>query len=148
MSFKADRHGRRRQPQPARRSRERRLVGHDCQSADALRHQLRPARPEQYPVSVRRRDVVVAGQSLGGLAALWTLVRHPDAIGCAPSQSASLWQDEILTAIPAVDLTGTRAWLEVGTQEWVLQPRHAPAVRLLCRAGADVEYRQYNGGQG
>ncbi|CCH78846.1 putative esterase [Nostocoides japonicum T1-X7] len=101
---------------------------------------------ERYPISDDSRDVIVVGQSLGALTALWTLVRHPDAVGAAISQSASLWQDAILSAIPGSDLTGTRAWLEVGRQEWVLQPRHPAVVDLLRQAGAEVRYTEFNGG--
>ncbi|WP_197021580.1 alpha/beta fold hydrolase [Cellulomonas sp. HZM] len=98
------------------------------------------------PVGPDRSDVTVVGQSLGALTALWALVRHPDRIGSVVSQSASLWQDEILTALPSADLAGTRAWVEVGRQEWVLQPRHPAAVGLLRDAGCDVAYTEFDGG--
>jgi len=98
------------------------------------------------PVSRSRDDVTVAGQSLGALTALWTLVTHPDRVGSVISQSASLWQDEILGVVPRADLTGTRAWVEVGRQEWVLQPRHPRAADLLRAAGSDVRYDEFNGG--
>ncbi|WP_194174300.1 enterochelin esterase domain-containing protein [Luteimicrobium xylanilyticum] len=98
------------------------------------------------PVTDRREDVVVVGQSLGALTALRALVRHPGRVGAALSQSASLWQESVLDDAARADLRGTRAYLEVGRQEWVLQPRHAPFAALLGGAGADVALVEFNGG--
>lgn len=113
---------------------------------DWLVADLLPWVREQYPVSPLREDVTVAGQSLGALSALWTLVRHPEAVGAVVSQSASLWQDAVLDAVPAARLAGTRVYLEVGRQEWVLRPPHAPLADRLRAAGATVELVEFNGG--
>jgi enterochelin esterase family protein len=129
-------------------SRERRWaeLDEDGRIDDWLVADLLPWVREEYPVSPLREDVTVAGQSLGALSALWALVRHPDAVGAVVSQSASLWQDAILDAVPTARLSGTRVYLEVGRQEWVLRPPHGPLAERMGAAGATVELVEFNGG--
>ncbi len=129
-------------------SRERRWsdLDEDGRIDDWLVAELLPWVRATYPVSARATDVTVAGQSLGALSALWTLVRHPDAVGAVVSQSASLWQGAILEAVRDVRLAGTRAYLEVGRQEWVLRAPHAPLAERLRASGAEVELVEFNGG--
>ncbi|WP_156910287.1 hypothetical protein [Nocardia mangyaensis] len=64
----------------------------------------------------------------------------------ALSQSGSVWQDEVPAAILGADLRGTRAYVEVGAQEWVLVPLHRPVVESLRAAGAEVASVEFNGG--
>lgn len=92
--------------------------------------------------------VAVAGQSLGGYAALRAASEHPTAISAAISQSGSLWLGEIPArsdgAVPAIRLS-------VGLQEWALRPHHLALVermrarRRVAPAGA-FEYVEFNGG--
>ena len=113
---------------------------------DYLIRRLLPWARQEYPISSRREEVVVAGLSLGGLVALRTALEHPDEVGGLISQSASLWQDNLARQLATADAGGLRAYLEVGSQEWVLAgPNHQVATRL-AQAGADVRFVEYNGG--
>lgn len=104
-----------------------------------------------YAISSNPADRVVIGQSLGALTVLRTLVAYPQLIGAGISQSASLWQEVLFSELNALDATamplaGTRAWIEVGSQEWILAPLQPKAVRQLRQAGMQVKDVVYNGG--
>lgn len=104
-----------------------------------------------YAISSNPADRVVIGQSLGALTVLRTLVAYPQLIGAGISQSASLWQDVLFNELNALDATqtplaGTRAWIEVGSQEWILAPLQPKAVCQLRQAGMQVKDMVYNGG--
>lgn len=104
-----------------------------------------------YAISPNPADRVVIGQSLGALTVLRTLVGYPQLIGAGISQSASLWQDVLFNELNALDATqtplaGTRAWIEVGSQEWILAPLQPKAVCQLREAGMQVKDMVYNGG--
>lgn len=104
-----------------------------------------------YAISPKPADRVVIGQSLGALTVLRTLVGYPQLIGAGISQSASLWQEVLFSELNALDATamplaGTRAWIEVGSQEWILAPLQPKAVRQLRQAGMQVKDVVYNGG--
>lgn len=104
-----------------------------------------------YAISPNPADRVVMGQSLGALTVLRTLVGYPQLIGSGISQSASLWQEVLFSELNALDATamplaGTRAWIEVGSQEWILAPLQPKAVRQLRQAGMQVKDVVYNGG--
>ena len=111
-----------------------------------LVRRLLPWARQQYRISARREEVIVAGLSLGGLVALRAALEHPDEVGGVISQSASLWQDNLARQLAAADASRLRAYLEVGSQEWVLAgPNHQVAARL-AQAGAEVRFVEYNGG--
>lgn len=104
-----------------------------------------------YAISPNPADRVVIGQSLGALTVLRTLVGYPQLIGSGISQSASLWQEVLFNELNALDATamplaGTRAWIEVGSQEWILTPLQPKAVSQLRQAGMQVKDMVYNGG--
>lgn len=104
-----------------------------------------------YAISPKPADRVVIGQSLGALTVLRTLVAYPQLIGAGISQSASLWQDVLFNELNALDATqtplaGTWAWIEVGSQEWILAPLQPKAVCQLREAGMQVKDMVYNGG--
>ena len=104
-----------------------------------------------YAISPKPADRVVIGQSLGALTVLRTLVAYPQLIGAGISQSASLWQDVLFNELNALDATqtplaGSRAWIEVGSQEWILAPLQPKAVCQLREAGMQVKDMVYNGG--
>lgn len=86
---------------------------------------------------------VVAGQSLGGLSALWAAALHPDRVGVAVAQSASLWKDD---PGPALADAGSRVLLEVGLQEWTLLPLHRRLARDLASTRARVDLTEFDGG--
>ena len=104
-----------------------------------------------YAISPKPAERVVIGQSLGALTVLRTLVGYPQLIGAGISQSASLWQEVLFSELNALDATarplaGTRAWIEVGSQEWILAPLQPKAVCQLREAGMQVKDMVYNGG--
>ena len=104
-----------------------------------------------YAISPNPAERVVIGQSLGALTVLRTLVAYPQLIGAGISQSASLWQDVLFNELNALDarqtpLAGTQAWIEVGSQEWILAPLQPKAVHQLRKAGMQVKDMVYNGG--
>jgi enterochelin esterase family protein len=111
-----------------------------------LAHDLLDWARARYAVRRGRDAVSVAGQSLGALTSLRVLAAHPDRVGAAISQSASLWQGDPSAGLAPGVLAGTRAWVEVGSQEWVLRPEHPSAVERLRAAGCEVAYREYDGG--
>ncbi len=93
----------------------------------------------RWAVSTRPEETVIAGQSLGGLSALWAVARHGDVVGAAIAQSASLWRGD-----PAPDLAAGRGrvHLSVGRQEWTLLPLH----RALAARVRLIEFEEFEGG--
>ncbi|MGN0065647.1 MAG: enterochelin esterase domain-containing protein [Nocardioides sp.] len=91
--------------------------------------------------------VTVAGQSLGGLSALRTVLHHGDAVGNAISHSASLWQDDLLDAATLPNEPG-RLWIHLGhgEQEWVLAGPHLELGAVLGERGFAVDAVAYDGG--
>jgi len=87
---------------------------------------------------------VVTGQSLGGLSALWLLATHPDVVGAAVAQSASLWSSSPVRELR--DAGPVRLHLEVGRQEWLLLPLHRQLRDGLSDASLDLRYVEFNGG--
>lgn len=92
--------------------------------------------------------VLVAGQSLGGLTALRLALRHPDRIGIALSQSASLWLDDLAPEVEETTGAALRPRVDLahGRQEWVLAPPHHELAARLGAAGVPLTTRTYNGG--
>jgi len=96
-------------------------------------------------------EVVVVGQSLGGLTALRAGLTYPETVTAVASQSASLWMDDLDTLLPtgpAGGLAGRapRIQLAHGSQEWVLAPLHEDLARRLAVAGVEITTVAYNGG--
>lgn len=111
-----------------------------------LARRLLPWARREYPLSGRRRDVVLAGLSLGGVVALRTALAYSFQIGGVLSQSAALWSDDLSGVLAASDSRRLRVYLEVGTQEWVLCEPNRRFAAELARAGAEVRFVGYNGG--
>lgn len=110
---------------------------------------------ERYPVGPRREDVVLAGQSLGGLAALRAAAHAPERVGAVLLQSASLWwggQGSAAAPSPAVEElrarppVGVRVHARVGRDEWVLLRSHRALAGVLADAGVEHELAEYEGG--
>ncbi|WP_052460389.1 enterochelin esterase domain-containing protein [Microbacterium gorillae] len=95
-------------------------------------------------VSPHAADVIVSGESLGGLTALRTAFERPDAVGGALSQSASLWQYDMLELAGAAD--ATRLFLTVGVHEPTMLPQHRALRDLLAGSPHRFAYREYEGG--
>ncbi|NHC14113.1 enterochelin esterase [Motilibacter sp. E257] len=99
---------------------------------------------------------VVAGQSLGGLAAAYAALEHPDRLGAVLAQSGSWWWPSANPdGVPPEALTRrvrerasvpVRFYLENGTDEWVsLEPARRLRDALRGR-GYTVDYREFCGG--
>jgi enterochelin esterase family protein len=68
---------------------------------DVVLDDLLPRVRHGWPVSTRGEDVIVSGQSLGGIAALWTVALGDGQVGHAIAQSPSLWRFDIADALLA-----------------------------------------------
>lgn len=99
--------------------------------------------------------VVVAGQSLGGLTALYAAMSRPDRFERVISQSGSFWwpggadvaTSEWLTAQVRVGAPPpSRVYLEVGTQEWVLLEPTRRLAAALQASPTVLTYREFDGG--
>ncbi|MBL8507532.1 MAG: enterochelin esterase, partial [Chitinimonas sp.] len=135
----------------------------------AVQHELLPWVAGLVPSSSKPARTVVAGQSLGGLAALYAGLHHPQRFGAVLSQSGSFWWPyvELLQAPPgeacprkpgsrgrlAELLTdGTlppghlRVFLEVGSREDVMIDLNDSVYEGLRQAGHTVIYQQFEGG--
>ncbi|MFA5606198.1 MAG: enterochelin esterase domain-containing protein [Leucobacter sp.] len=90
---------------------------------------------ERLGSSTDRADIIVTGESLGGLTALKTAFEHSDRVGKVLSQSASLWQDGLVgRAERAVE--PLRIVTTVGSAEGRLLEPH----RALGRALAELPH--------
>lgn len=108
---------------------------------------LLPWARREYRIGTRPQDVVVAGASLGGLAALRVGLGYPDRVGGVLSQSASLWVDDLSDVLAAAGPHGElRVYLEVGSQERVLAEPNRRLAGQLALHGAGVRFVEYNGG--
>ncbi|SHL44353.1 enterochelin esterase [Pseudonocardia thermophila] len=109
---------------------------------------------EHARLTVDPARTIVAGQSLGGLTALYAAHTAPHRFGCALSQSGSFWWPNPAGGADAEWLTdvvpfGPRTHgvhLEVGTDEWVLLGPTRRMRDALRARGDALTYREYNGG--
>lgn len=100
--------------------------------------------------------VVVAGQSFGGLAAVATILGHPDIAAHGIAQSPSLWfrdgepkavgRGDILREIDRMQAPTGRLVVQVGTEEGEMADLAAELVQRLAARGADVPHRVVAGG--
>jgi enterochelin esterase family protein len=99
--------------------------------------------------------ILVAGSSLGGLAALRSALHAPDRVAGVLAQSASLWFPDqaaadapspTVTALAAAAPARVRFHVEVGRDEWVLLPAHRTLRDALVARGDDHVYVEYEGG--
>jgi enterochelin esterase family protein len=100
--------------------------------------------------------IVLAGQSLGGLAAAHVAAVAPDQIDWVIGQSAALWWpgDEegglsgaaVLGAYENTDVRQVRFFLEVGSQEGELLAANRRFRDVLRDTGTPVMFREFRGG--
>ncbi|MFT4229008.1 MAG: DUF3327 domain-containing protein [Microbacterium sp.] len=108
------------------------------------------------PDGLAAHDVVVAGQSFGGLAAAAIVVRAPHLARTAIVQSGSFWfgadadadddAGELLRSLAGADLPERRFVVQYGTQERMLGAVGRAFAVAVRAAGADVVEREYAGG--
>jgi iron(III)-enterobactin esterase len=150
----------------AHRERE---LGCDRVFWQALQTELLPLIAAQMPHSALAADTVVAGQSLGGLAAVFAALQFPARFGAAASQSGSFWWPRVeLLHAPFGQSCARRPGARGELAERVAQsPRAAAPLRVrldvgrredvmidltetlraaLVDAGHDVVSRDYEGG--
>ncbi|WP_369218452.1 alpha/beta hydrolase-fold protein, partial [Streptomyces flavofungini] len=120
---------------------------------EAVRDELLPLVAESgVPADLSR--LVVAGQSLGGLSALFAAAEFPELVSRVACQSGSFWwsseamrQDDplggptggaIAARLKDRDLSGLRVAFDVGEHETRMLPHCRLAEELTSRAGASV----------
>lgn len=136
--------------------RARRAVEFACHEpfVSFLTDELLPEVSTRFAITTDPARTVLAGQSLGGLAAAHAALRAPRRFGAVLAQSGSFWWGaragaaaEWLThAYASAPTRRVRFHLSVGLQEWRLL---APTRRLrdvLANRGYAVSYAEHNGG--
>ncbi|MEV6971568.1 alpha/beta hydrolase-fold protein [Hamadaea sp. NPDC051192] len=121
-----------------------------------LLDELLPFVHKGWPVTADPARTVLAGQSLGGLAAVRIGFDHPDRFGRVLTQSGSFWRaadtpDEIdspalFDAYADADRVPLRIFQEAGSLERTLLTRNRIFHGILLDRGIPVTYREYQGG--
>lgn len=123
----------------------------------AVQEELLPQVSEWLPSWDRRLPTLVAGQSYGGLSALYAALHWPRHFNGAVSLSGSFWWPDRHNAISGGQLATLllrlpktrqpqRFWLEAGRYEKVILESNRMLLPLLQEAGHDVHYREFEGG--
>ncbi|MFT4157838.1 MAG: DUF3327 domain-containing protein [Microbacterium sp.] len=76
-------------------------LGVPAGQVDVMIDRLLPLVRDRWNVSARGKDTIVSGQSLGGIASLWTLALSAGEVGHAIAQSPSLWRFDVVEALAA-----------------------------------------------
>ncbi len=135
---------------------------------EALQQELLPLASRVAPCAGDPRKTVIAGQSLGGLTALFAGLRAPERFGCVLAQSGSFWWrgaqaqkelpqtpdirgggPDVLAAMIENSKGATsqiRVFLEAGAFEKIIRPESDRIHQALINAGHDACYRVYSGG--
>lgn len=139
---------------PARRGRDLPCSAPFWQAVTA---ELLPQLRALQPFTDRPARTIVAGQSYGGLAAVYAALAHPDRFGRAFAQSGSFWWPDPAQTRGAGGLGDLVAQglgaghtldfdLEAGIYETDMTGVSRDMARALARAGHRVRYRRYRGG--
>jgi enterochelin esterase family protein len=136
---------------------------------EAIQRDLLPVVAGLAPCRRDPSKTVIAGQSFGGLAALFAGLRAPECFGCVLSQSGSFWwpggyaREDLRPNVPdarghardvVADLiersksgaSRLRVFLEAGSFEKTIRVASDRVHRSLIDAGHDAHYRVYSGG--
>ncbi|WP_294642065.1 enterochelin esterase domain-containing protein [uncultured Rothia sp.] len=100
------------------------------------------------------QNIVINGQSLGGLSSLLAVLSRPEAFGGAIAQSSSLWQPQVMDRLDELEAAGEidrlrhlQLEIEVGEQEWILVPPHRELKARLEKLGLkNARCTTFNGG--
>lgn len=107
----------------------------DPQLVEFLKSELLPWVHQQYNVASDPAETVVAGFSLGGLAAIYTAFKAPELFGNTISMSGALWWAPARSGTPVgSDPEVKPEWL---ARQFIAQP-HLP-IRLYLDAGSDED---------
>lgn len=111
---------------------------------------------ELSPLLGEPSTIVLAGQSLGGLAAAHLAQIAPDRISAVIAQSAALWWpgddagglagEAVIAAFEGQEASGVRFFLEAGSEEGELLESNVRFHQVLENGGNDVAFRVYRGG--
>lgn len=122
----------------------------------AVQQELLPQVQCIAPFSDRPERTVVAGQSFGGLAAMYAGLKWPQRFGCVLSQSGSFWwphrheQQEgvVLEKLKHGELSpqGLRIWLEAGKREPVIYRANQALLSQLQKTPQPVFWQPFDGG--
>ncbi|QLN18438.1 enterochelin esterase [Escherichia coli] len=122
----------------------------------AVQQELLPLVKAIAPFSDRADRTVVAGQSFGGLSALYAGLHWPERFGCVLSQSGSYWwphrggQQEgvLLEQLKAgeVSVEGLRIVLEAGIREPMIMRANQALYAQLHPIKESIFWRQVDGG--
>ncbi|WP_306333726.1 enterochelin esterase [Streptomyces sp. KL118A] len=129
-----------------------------------LADEVLPWAAARWPLTADPARTVVAGQSLGGLTALYAGLRRPERFGAVLAQSPSLWwrpglPHGVPKSVPAgetpwlAELFATetprpplRVHLDVGLHEGSMVDHSRLMYETLAAHGHTVSLREYNGG--
>jgi enterochelin esterase-like enzyme len=123
--------------------------------ADFLASEVVPWMRQNYNVTTDPSRIIVAGSSLGGLAAAYAGFKHPEVFGNVLSQSGSFWwkpegdnNDEwLIRQFEASPKLSVRFYLDVGLMEPSDMIGGNRRMRDALRAkGYQIFYREFNGG--
>ncbi|QHM73684.1 enterochelin esterase [Mixta intestinalis] len=123
----------------------------------AVQHELLPQVGEWLPVWDSQLPTLVAGQSYGGLAALYATLNWPNVFNGAISLSGSFWWPDRHTPESGGRLTEQlkqqmettqpqRLWLEAGLHEKIILQSNRILLPVLQAQGHQVYYREFEGG--
>lgn len=127
----------------------------------AVQEELLPRVADSTPFSADGTTTVAAGQSYGGLSALYAALNWPARFGCALCQSGSFWWPSremaqaangdtcrLLTQIEQGlgDGLALKVYLEAGARERLIHQVNSRAAPLLRQHGHRVNYRVVDGG--
>lgn len=123
----------------------------------AVYDELLPLVREHVAWCEEANRTVVAGQSFGGLAALYAVLNWPQRFGCALSQSASCWWPhraggdrpgrlEELISTGRAGRDPVKIFMEAGIREPLIFRAHQRLVPLLQRTQQQLFWRQVEGG--
>ena len=107
-----------------------------------------------HSIKTDPQNIVINGQSLGGLSSLLAVLSRPEAFGGAIAQSSSLWQPQVMNRLDELEAAGEIDRLrhlyleiEVGEQEWILVPPHRELKARLEKLGLEnARCTTFNGG--
>ncbi|MET8472851.1 alpha/beta hydrolase-fold protein [Streptomyces sp. NPDC006422] len=139
-----------------------RQLGANPRFIDMLADELLPYVVRGLPRAPDRRNIMLCGQSLGGLTALATALRRPDAFGTVLAHSASTWWRPGMTARPrqwdedadtwlyeraaAAPVGDVRIRMDVGRNEGPMVDDLRRLHALMARRGFDASLHVYTGG--
>lgn len=142
-------------------TRWRELGAHDPYVA-FLADEVLPWAAGRWPLSTDPAHTLIAGQSLGGLTALYCGFQRPDRFGRVLAQSASLWwRPGLPPGVPRAAGGGTpwlaslyaegdrrplRVHLDVGLHEGAMVDHSRVLLRTLRARGYEVTCDEFNGG--